>query len=67
MPKLTRNGEILFEHPLRSACIVQAFELGLVYDQHSRKRNRFLPGVKVEGVDFEQEPDKCITSLSYSE
>ena len=35
--------------------MVFIFEQNLVYDQHSRKRNQLLSGVKVEGSDYEEE------------
>ena len=35
--------------------MVFIFEHNLVRDQHSRKRNTLLPGIKVEGEDYEEE------------
>jgi hypothetical protein len=55
MPKLTKNGVTVYEADTRADCIVAAFRLNCVYDQHSRKRNQLLPGVKVEGQDYEGE------------
>lgn len=57
MPKITRFGRLIAEFPTRAQCLVFIFEQGLVYDQHSRQRNRLLPGVKVEGQDYDSEED----------
>lgn len=47
MPELLYQGNVIAEHPTRAACIVEAFERGLVYN-HGRKKH-FLPGVEVRG------------------
>lgn len=58
MPRLIKDGRTLFEADTRAECIVAAFRLDCTYDQHSRRRNQFLPGVKVEGRDHEDsEPE----------
>ena len=55
MPKVVRNGIDLASFPTRADCLVFVFEQNLVYDQHSRMRNRLLPGVKIVGKDYEEE------------
>lgn len=55
MPKVLRDGVELATFPTRAACLVFVFEQQLVYDQHSRMRNRLLPGVKIVGNDYEEE------------
>lgn len=57
MPKVVRNGVELATFPTRAECLVFVFEQHLVYDSHSRMRNRLLPGVKVVGKDYEEEQD----------
>lgn len=55
MPRVTRYGATIATFPTRADCIVFCFSQNLVYDHHSRLRNQFLPGVKVEGEDYEEE------------
>lgn len=58
MPKITRNGKIIFEAPTRAECYVAVFSFNLVFDQHSRRRNQLLPGVKIVGKDYEEEAEE---------
>jgi hypothetical protein len=52
MPQLIKNGVVLFESDKRADCYVAAFRRSdCVFDQHSRRRNQFLPGVKIVGED----------------
>lgn len=50
MPDLVKGGATIATFPTRAECIVEAFRLKLVYD-YGRRRNSFLPGVKVVGED----------------
>jgi len=51
MQKLIVRGIQQGEFKTRAEAIVVCFERGLVYDQHSRRRNQLLPWVKIEGTD----------------
>lgn len=51
MQKLTYNGKLIGEYTTRAEALVVCFERSLVYDNHSRQRNRLLPGVRIEGTD----------------
>ncbi len=51
MQKLIKDGIVVGEFQTRAEAIVTAFELNLVHDRHSRKRNTLLPNVKIEGKD----------------
>lgn len=55
MQKLIVKGKIVDEFPTRALAIVACFQRGLVYDNHSRKRNQILPWVKIVGEDEEGE------------
>lgn len=63
MPIVSRQGVQIATFPTRAECFLFIFAQGnLTYDQHSRKRNQLLPGVKVEGKDYEEESEQCIIS-----
>lgn len=51
MQKLCINGKVIDTFPTRAEALVACFDRKLVYDQHSRKRNRLLPSVKIIGED----------------
>lgn len=53
MQKLLVRGECIDTFKTRAEALVACFDRKLVYDQHSRKRNRLLPWVKIEGTDEE--------------
>jgi len=53
MQKLIVKGQTVGEFQTRAQAIVECFTRGLVFDNHSRRRNQLLPWVKIEGTDEE--------------
>lgn len=53
MQRLIVRGQIIEEFPTRAKAIVACFARGLIFDNHSRRRNQLLPWVKIEGTDEE--------------
>lgn len=51
--KLFVKGALVETFTTRAEALVACFDRKLVYDQHSRMRNRLLPWVKIVGEDDE--------------
>jgi len=57
MPRVLKRGQEVATFPTRAECIVFCMSQPnyLVFDHHNRRRNQLLPGVKIEGKDYEEE------------